>query len=191
MNVGVLALQGDFYLHKKQLLTLGVDVIEVRTPEDLEQCQGLIIPGGESTTLVKLLKNIGLFEKLPTFNKQWPIFGTCAGCILVSKEVANHPVDSLKLIDITTERNAYGRQIDSFVDDVTVNVNSRSEKIEGVFIRAPKIVRVSDSVNILGYHNEEVVLVENESVLAATFHPELSEDTLIHRYFLEKIRKRV
>ncbi len=187
MQVGVLALQGDFYLHKKMLTELGVEVVEVRKPSDLEACQGLIIPGGESTTLVKLLKNIDLFDKLPDFNKRAPIFGTCAGCILVSAEVMNRPVESLNLIDITTERNAYGRQIDSFVDKVTLHLNHEKVKTEGVFIRAPKISRVGESVKILGTHQKEIVLVENEKVLAATFHPELSGDTRIHRYFLEKI----
>ncbi|RMF58613.1 MAG: pyridoxal 5'-phosphate synthase glutaminase subunit PdxT [Calditrichaeota bacterium] len=188
MKIGVLALQGDFYLHIKRLQELGVTAVEVRKPEELQDCQGLILPGGESTTLVKLMKNIGLFDAIKDFAKKYPLFGTCAGCILVSKEVTNQQVESLNLINIVTERNAYGRQIDSFVDLVKVELMERQFEIEGVFIRAPKIIKAEDSVRVLGVHGDEIVLVEEGNVLAATFHPELSEEKIIHEYFLEKVK---
>ncbi len=191
MKIGVLALQGDFYLHLKRLRELEVEAVAVKKPEDLQDCQGLIIPGGESTTLVKLLKNIGLYELLPVFNRRWPIFGTCAGAILVSREVSNHPVEPLNLIDISIERNSYGRQIDSFDETVEVHLNGSIKIVEGVFIRAPRITRVGENVQALATHNGDVVMVENDAVLAATFHPELTENRLIHQYFADKVRKRI
>jgi len=191
MKIGVLALQGDFYLHLKRLRELEVEAVAVKKPEELQDCQGLIIPGGESTTLVKLLKNIGLYELLPVFNRRWPIFGTCAGAILVSREVSNHPVEPLNLIDISIERNSYGRQIDSFDETVEVHLNGSIKTVEGVFIRAPRITRVGENVQALATHNGDVVMVENDAVLAATFHPELTENRLIHQYFADKVRKRI
>ncbi len=189
IKIGVLALQGDFYLHAKRLRELEVEPVEVRKPEHLTGCRGLIIPGGESTTLEKLLKNTGLFEAIREFNRRAPVFGTCAGAILVGSEVKNHPVEPLNLIDITVVRNAYGRQIDSFVDMVEVELHGEPETVEGVFIRAPRIIRVGEGVRVIGRHREDIVLVETERVMAATFHPELTEDARIHRHFLEKVRR--
>lgn len=191
MKIGVLALQGDFYLHLRRLRELEVEAVAVKKPEELADCRGLIIPGGESTTLVKLLKNIGLYDLLPEFNREWPIFGTCAGAILVSREVSNHPIEPLNLIDISIERNSYGRQIDSFDETVELHLNGSIKTVEGVFIRAPRITRVGKSVQALATHNGDVVMVENEAVLAATFHPELTENRLIHQYFVDKVRKRI
>lgn len=191
MKIGVLALQGDFYLHIKRLNELGVETAAVKKPQELADCQGLIMPGGESTTLVKLLKDIGLFEELPKFNEKWPIFGTCAGAILVSREVKNHPVEPLNLIDISIERNSYGRQIDSFIDKIEWKGGSQPQLVEGVFIRAPRFTHIGKSVRVLARHRDDVVMVENDNILAATFHPELTENPLIHQYFVEKVRGRV
>ena len=188
MRVGVLALQGDFERHQSKLHELGVDAILIRKPRDLERCAGLIIPGGESTALVKLLKESGLFAALQDYGKQFPIFGTCAGLILLSSKVTNHPIESISLLDITVERNAYGTQIDSFVDAIQLNLNGKLAAIEGVFIRAPKIVKIGEGVSSLGFHNKNIILVEKDHILAATFHPELTDSTVIHEYFLKKIK---
>jgi len=189
MKIGVLALQGDFLKHSEKLKALGVDAIYVKKPDELTKCQGLIIPGGESTTLVKLLKNISLYHEISEFNKKHVIFGTCAGAILVSSNVTHHGVDSFHLIDIDVTRNAYGRQIDSFVDSVTVQFGEKQHDIEAVFIRAPKITRVGEGVKVIGRHKSDVVMVESDAVIAATFHPELTDSLLIHQYFIDKIRK--
>ena len=189
MKIGVLALQGDFSLHAAHLKTAGAMPVMVKQPHELEGCQGLIIPGGESTTLVKLMKAIDLFDAIADFSRTKPIFGTCAGAILVAKEVLNHPVDPLGLINITVERNAYGRQIDSFSGEIDISITNEQKQIEAVFIRAPKIRNCGPDVRVLGEHQGDPVIVENDSVLAATFHPELTDETLVHRYFIEKVRK--
>lgn len=189
MKIGVLALQGDFQRHLIRLGEIGVTGVAVRKPEALKDCQGLIIPGGESTTLVKLLKQIGLFEAIPEFNRSRPVFGTCAGAILVSREVSNHPVEPLGLMDIAVQRNAYGRQIDSFVEDVTVRLGGAPQQIEAVFIRAPRITRAGEGVEVLSRRNGDLILVESERALAATFHPELTVNPLVHQYFVEKVQR--
>lgn len=189
MNIGVLALQGDFYLHQKRLTEVGVTAVAVRKPEQLEGLAGLVIPGGESTTLVKLMRHIGLDEAIPRFAERAPVFGTCAGAILVSRTVTNHPVPPFNLIDMTIHRNAYGTQVDSFSDDVTVDLGEgMPDRVEGVFIRAPRIVAVGDGVRVIGTHGDDVVMVENDRILAATFHPELARTTAIHAYFVRKCR---
>lgn len=188
MKIGILALQGDFERHQVLITNLNVDSLQVRQPHDLEQCQGLIIPGGESTTLIKLLKETGLFQLIPKFGEKYPIFGTCAGLILLAKEVVNNPVESFGLIDVTVERNAYGRQINSFIGGVDLELNGKAQKLEGVFIRAPKIVKIGEGVKILGKYYNEIVIVEKDKHLASTFHPELSDSRLIHQYFLSKVK---
>lgn len=188
MKIGILALQGDFERHQVLITNLNVDSLQVRQPHDLEQCQGLIIPGGESTTLIKLIKETGLFQLIPKFGEKYPIFGTCAGLILLAKEVVNNPVESFGLIDVTVERNAYGRQINSFIGGVDLELNGKAQKLEGVFIRAPKIVKIGEGVKILGKYYNEIVIVEKDKHLASTFHPELSDSRLIHQYFLGKVK---
>ena len=191
MKIGILALQGDFHLHKEKLDSMEVASMFVKTPAELWECQGLIMPGGESTTLVKLLKNIDLYDAIPIFAKKYPLFGTCAGAILVSQKVANHPVAAFGLIDTSIERNAYGTQVDSFIDQIQVDLNGKRHKVEAVFIRAPRFRSVGEGVRILARHDEEVVMIENEQVLAATFHPELTDSPLIHQYFIEKVRRQM
>lgn len=189
MTIGILAIQGDFGLHQKILDKLGVKHITVRNEEELKQCDALIIPGGESTTFIKLLKSAHLDRAIKNFGHKKPIMGTCAGLILLSSKVSNNSVDTLNLIDIEVSRNAYGRQIDSFVDTVELTLKEKTIKFEGVFIRAPKIKKIGEGVRPLGYHKKDIILAENEKILVATFHPELTSDTLVHQYFIEKVKK--
>jgi 5'-phosphate synthase pdxT subunit len=188
VKVGVLALQGDFALHARALRRCGVDVVEVRKPEQLEDVDGLVIPGGESTTLLKLIDEwrfVPALEKLHGAGK--PIFGTCAGLILLAREVDNPRQFSLGLIDVGVERNAYGRQRESFVSDGMASLDGQRVPLEMVFIRAPRIRRVGPDVTTLARHGEEPVMARQGSVLVATFHPELTEDPAVHRYFCRMV----
>jgi len=189
MKIGILALQGGFELHAQMLAMLGVDTVYVRKPDQLISCHGLIIPGGESTTLMKLMREGGLFEAISDFAADKPVFGTCAGLIMLAMDSINDNLVTLNLIDLSVERNAYGRQIDSFIDSVEIRINGAIDSFEGVFIRAPKIVAVGEGIDILGTHSDDVVLAENDQVFVATFHPELTNDVRIHQYFVGKIRK--
>lgn len=189
MTTGILAIQGDFSKHQQILESLNCPTLLVKNRDDLYKCDGLVIPGGESTTLVNLLEKHHLWDDLFRYGRDKPIFGTCAGLILLARNLNNSTVHTMNLIDISVERNAYGRQIDSFIDTVDLNLDGKSRHFEGVFIRAPKITNVGKNVRILGHHNQEPVLVENRYILAATFHPELTHDAHIHRYFLAKIEK--
>jgi 5'-phosphate synthase pdxT subunit len=184
MKIGVLALQGDFDAHRRRLDDLGAEVVLVRKPEQLNEIDGLVIPGGESGTFLKLLGEDGL-EKLKDFVRAKPTFGTCAGCILLATEVENPKQAGLGALDITVRRNAYGRQIDSSIRQGRfLNDN---EPIEMVFIRAPKIERVGEGVEVIANEGTDPVLVRKGKTLAATFHPELSDDTRIHQYFLDVV----
>lgn len=184
--IGVLALQGDYEKHRQMLERLGRHALLVFTRADLQQCDGLIIPGGESTTLITLLKKHDLWQAVREFGALKPIYGTCAGCILAAQSVTP-PQDSLGLIDATVQRNAYGRQVDSFIDDVSVQLNGKAETVEGVFIRAPKIVALGQAVVPLARRRDEVVLAQQGHILIGTFHPELTDDLRIHRYFAELV----
>lgn len=191
MKIGVLALQGDFERHQARLSQIGVENLQIRKPRDLQTCDGLILPGGESTTLTKLLGESGLYRIIPDFASQHPVFGTCAGLILIAAEVINKPINPLGLLNIKVHRNAYGRQLDSFADIVELNLSNKSQKIEAVFIRAPKISKMGEGVSALGLYKNDPVLVEKDLVLASTFHPELSDSTIIHRYFADKVKKHI
>jgi len=185
-RVGVLALQGDFEAHEKALERVGAEAVEVRNAGELESVQGLIIPGGESTTMLKLLDAIGLKEPLRQFADSKPIFGTCAGAILAAKRVTNPIQESLGLMDIEVERNGYGRQLDSRI--VHLQPDMDGGDLEAVFIRAPIIRSLGPEAKVLARYNGDPVLVEQGRHLAATFHPELSKDDRIHRLFLDKIK---
>jgi pyridoxal 5'-phosphate synthase pdxT subunit len=191
--VGILAVQGDFGLHAEMLDRIGAAWKLVKHASDLEEAAGLIMPGGESTTMLKFFDSEGLGPAIRNFAASGrPVFGTCAGTILLAKEVLNPPQERLGLIDITVERNGYGRQIDSAVlRGVVSGIGNGSEQaerpMEMVFIRAPIIRRVGDGVRVLGRADGLPVLVEQGNVLAATFHPELTQDETIHRYFLSKV----
>ena len=182
MKIGVLALQGDFDAHRRRLEELGAKVVLVKKPEQLNEIDGLVIPGGESGTFLKLLGEDG-FAKLKDFVHVKPTFGTCAGCILLATEVENPKQAGLGALDITVRRNAYGRQIDSSIREGRF----LSERIEMVFIRAPKIERVGEGVEVIATEGKDPVLVRKGKTLAATFHPELSDDRRIHQYFLEMV----
>lgn len=184
---GILAVQGDFALHAKMLERIGVAWRLVRRTSDLKEAQGLIMPGGESTTMLKFLAEENLGPAITEFASQGkPIFGTCAGTILLAREVTNPPQEGLGLLDISIERNAYGRQVDSSVQPGECPELS-DHPLEMVFIRAPIIRRVGANVKVIGRANGLPVLVEQGNILAATFHPELTQDETIHRYFVKKI----
>jgi len=182
-TVGVLALQGDFEAHRKAVERAGGRAVEVRTAKELEACGGLIVPGGESTTMLKLLEIEDLTEPLRQFATRKPIFGTCAGAILLAHSVTKPTQPSLDLIDIDVERNAYGRQINSQVARLQVGTN----KMEAVFIRAPKILRVGPGGKILATYNGDPVWVEQGRHMVTTFHPELTADSRVHERFLRLI----
>jgi len=184
LKIGVLAVQGDFEAHKAVLRQLGVNAIEIRTPEELEGCAGLILPGGESTTQLQFLQEEGLQAAIEKFARDGgAIFGTCAGAILLAVEVKNPKQDSLKLLDITVLRNGYGRQVASGVVSGTSKI--RKEPLEMVFIRGPIIERTGPDVAILAEYAGKPALVQKGNVMAATFHPELTDDTTVHQHFLD------
>ena len=182
-KVGVLALQGDFAAHGAALARAGAEPVLVREPEQFQDIAGLIIPGGESTTMLKLLEIENLTEPLRQFAGRKPVFGTCAGAILLAHSVTNPVQPSLNLIDIDVERNAYGRQIDSRVAQVEAGGNT----MEAVFIRAPKIRRVGPDSEVLASYKGDPVWVEQGRHMVTTFHPELTEDPRVHQAFLKKI----
>jgi 5'-phosphate synthase pdxT subunit len=183
MKIGVLALQGDFDAHRRRLEELGAEVVLVKKPEQLDAIDGLIIPGGESGTFLKLLGEEG-FDKLRQFVRHKPTFGTCAGAILLASEVENPRQKGLGALNIRIRRNAYGRQIDSSIREGLFGTSP----IEMVFIRAPKIEHVGEGVEILATEGADPVAVRQGRTMAATFHPELSDDPRIHQAFLDMIR---
>lgn len=190
MRIGVLALQGDFALHAKALAAAGAEAVEVRKPEELADLDGLIIPGGESTTLLKLMTEWGLDRAITAFHEKGrPIFGTCAGLILLARDVEGPQQPSLGLIDVGVERNAYGRQRESFEASGVATLDGRPRPIEMVFIRAPRIRRTGASVETLACYDGEPVLARQGSVLVATFHPELTADGGVHAYFCRLVRE--
>ena len=182
---GILAIQGDFAMHAKMLERMGARYKLVKHAAELAEVSGLIMPGGESTTMLKFFWNEGMGEAIKKFVAAGgPVFGTCAGAILLAKEVLNPPQEKLDLLDITIERNAYGRQVDSSVRRGDCPELS-PRPLEMVFIRAPIIRRVGAGVRVLGRCDGLPVLVEQANILAATFHPELTEDETVHRYFIQ------
>jgi 5'-phosphate synthase pdxT subunit len=189
--IGVLALQGDFAAHCRMLNRVGSPSVEVRKASQLDEVAGLIIPGGESTTLLKLMAAGNFEPALRAFHTAGkPIFGTCAGIILLANQVTNPSQHSLGLLDITVERNSYGRQIDSFEAQGSICTNGSTEArpLEMVFIRAPRIVRVGPNVNVLARYQNEPVLVSAGSILGATFHPEMTGDPTVHNRFATMCR---
>ena len=183
MQVGVLALQGAFAAHSDCLTSIGVQSVEVRTPEQLSSVDALLMPGGESSTMSQLLESSGLFDPIAVRMKDgMPVFGTCAGMILLASEILDGRSDqrNFSAIDISVRRNAFGRQVDSFESTISTDVGD----FQGVFIRAPRIERVGADVQVLGSIANEPVLVRQGNVLAASFHPELSNDARLHEYFV-------
>jgi pyridoxal 5'-phosphate synthase pdxT subunit len=186
VKIGILAVQGDFAAHAEMLDTLGAETLEVRTPADLGGCDGLILPGGESTTQLQFLQEEGLFDGIRNFATAGrAIFGTCAGAILLATHVKNPPQASLGLLDMTVLRNAYGRQLASNVFFGPSKLTDAP--MEMVFIRAPVIESVGPGIEVLAEYGGKPVLVRKANVMAATFHPELTRDSVVHRRFLELV----
>ena len=178
MTIGVLAVQGNFREHAAMLRRLGADVVEVRKPEQLDGLDGLVVPGGESTTFMRLMRLYGLDESVRLF--AGPVFGTCAGMIVLDRA-------HLGLMDVEVDRNAYGRQVASFEADL--RLAGDGEPLRGVFIRAPRVRTVGDEVEVLAEHDGEPVLLREGRFLVASFHPELTEDTRVHELFLDQVRE--
>jgi 5'-phosphate synthase pdxT subunit len=190
LKIGVLALQGDFALHVQALKRCGVEAVEVRKPEQLADVDGLVIPGGESTTLLKLMHEWQFVPALEKFHAAGkPMFGTCAGLILLAREVENPRQFSLGLIDVDVERNAYGRQRESFETRGTATLDGAPTPITMMFIRAPRIRRVGEGVDVLARQGDDPVMARQGPVLVATFHPEVIGEGEVHRYFCEMVRK--
>ncbi|OGO15066.1 MAG: glutamine amidotransferase subunit PdxT [Chloroflexi bacterium RBG_16_48_8] len=196
MIIGVLALQGDFAEHLQVLYQLGVEAQEVRLPTHLENLAGLILPGGESTTIGKLASNFGLMEPLRRFAEMNPVWGTCAGAIFLAKNThSQQPL--LGLMDITVQRNAFGRQVDSFEADLKIPVLQEPDHpFRAIFIRAPIIESVGEDVDVLARLEEEgsskngrIVAAKQQNLLVSSFHPELTQDTRFHRYFLSLVEE--
>jgi 5'-phosphate synthase pdxT subunit len=183
-KIGILALQGDFDAHSRRLAELGAEALLVRKPEQLEDIDGLIIPGGESSVFLNLLGDQG-FQKLSEFVKSNPAFGTCAGCILLAREIENPAQKGIGALDITVRRNAYGRQIDSAILEGPTTL--QGGPLEQVYIRAPRIERVGPAVEVLAERDGYPVLIRQGQLLAATFHPELSTDMRVHAEFLRLV----
>ncbi len=194
MKIGILSLQGDFEAHAVALRHVGAEPVEVRHAEELSLVEGLILPGGESSTVLKLLDRERLSEPLLEFAARRAVMGTCAGAILMATEVSSPTQRSLGLIDMAIERNAYGRQLDSSIRRVEPREafveRTTAGAMEAVFIRAPKIRRVGEGVTVLAADEGDPILVEQGRWMAATFHPELSADQRVHGFFLDKVRSR-
>jgi 5'-phosphate synthase pdxT subunit len=190
-RIGVLAIQGDYDAHAAALRDVSAEPILVRKPDQLAGLDGLIIPGGESTTFLKFLERDGFLESLRTFAAARPTFGTCAGCILLATNVLHPPQASLGVLDATVERNAYGRQIDSSIEETATRLGPTFDTgpLETVYIRAPRIQQVGKDVSVLAERDGFPVLVRQHHLLAATFHPELSSDRRVHRYFVDMVRE--
>lgn len=184
-RIGVLAIQGDYAAHADALAASGAMPVEVRKPEQLVELDGLVLPGGESTTILRFLEKLRFFDLLVEFCKERPVFGTCAGAILLAREVRNPSQQSLGVLDAIVERNAYGRQIDSAI--LTAETTLAGGPLEMVFIRAPRIVQIGSGVEVLAEREGFPVLVRQGTVMAATFHPELSPDHRVHRLFVEAV----
>jgi len=186
LKIGILAVQGDFQAHAARLRELGADTMEVRSVSDLNGCDGLVLPGGESTTQLQFLQEEGLYDAICKFAQKHAVFGTCAGAILLATQVKNPTQDSLKLLNMTILRNGYGRQLAS--DVFFGPCEFTAEPLEMVFIRGPVIEKVGKEIKVLAHRQGKPVLVQDGHILAATFHPELSADTAVHGYFLNLAR---
>jgi 5'-phosphate synthase pdxT subunit len=188
LRVGILAIQGDVAAHARALTRVGAQPCEVRVEKDLDGLDALVLPGGESTTISKGMARLGLFAPLRArIRAGMPVLGTCAGAILLARQVENHPVETLELLDIVAVRNAYGTQVDSFAAQVDAGAAKGLEELRCVFIRAPRLRRPGEEVAVLARVDGQPVLVQQGQVLAATFHPELTQDPRIHRRLLELV----
>jgi len=189
VTIGILGLQGAFARHRAALEKLGAANRLVRYPEELDGVDGLIIPGGETTTMSKLLDESGLRTVLVAFARERPVFGTCAGMVLMAREAGDARVETLDLLDIAVARNAYGRQVDSFTRPLEISLNGTLAELRGVFIRAPRILKIGGGVEVLASVDGEPVFVRQGRHMACAFHPELSGTTTIHQYFLYTVKE--
>lgn len=188
MKIGVLAMQGAYREHLQMLKTLGVEAIDVRYEQDIDNIDGLIIPGGESTTMGKLIKTLGLYDKLKSrIQNGMPVWGTCAGMILLAKNIVNESYNHLAVMDINVRRNAYGRQLGSF--ETKAPVNGIGDDIDMVFIRAPYIESVGENIEVLSTVDGNIVAAQEGNMLVTSFHPELTEDLRVHKYFINIVDK--
>ncbi|MDO8682523.1 MAG: pyridoxal 5'-phosphate synthase glutaminase subunit PdxT [Armatimonadota bacterium] len=188
MKIGVLALQGDYQKHLEMLKSLGADAVLVRTADEVRELDGLIIPGGESTTIGKLMRRFGIDEAIiEKVGQGMAVYGTCAGMILMAKDIEDSDQHRLGLLDITIRRNAFGRQIDSFETDIQVD-ELGPDPIRAVFIRAPFITEVRNGVRSLASIDGRAILIQRGKLLASAFHPELTDDTRLHKYFLDIVK---
>ncbi len=184
-TVGVLALQGAFEKHLKVLSQLGAEGRPVRRAFDLTGCDALIIPGGESTVISRRIEFIGLWDAIGEFSKSKPVFGTCAGLILMSSSCRDSRVSTFGILDVEVERNGFGRQAESFSSTISLRLEEREKSFQALFIRAPRIQKLGDGVQVLASYRGEPVLVQQGFHLGAAFHPELTDDPRVHRYFLK------
>ncbi|WP_022792935.1 pyridoxal 5'-phosphate synthase glutaminase subunit PdxT [Marinococcus halotolerans] len=188
MKIGVLALQGAVREHAKSLEAPDTEVIIVKRPEQLEEIDGLVFPGGESTTMRRLVEKYQFFEPLQAFAKAGkPIFGTCAGLILMATDVVGEPEGHLELMDMTVQRNAFGRQRESF--ETELSIRGVADDVEAVFIRAPLITEVGQDVEVLAEYKDEIVVARQDHLLSCSFHPELTNDRRFHQYFVQMVRE--
>ena len=185
--IGILALQGNYQAHIKILIGLKIPAKEIRYPNQLIDIDGLIIPGGESTTINDLMKRVGFHDEIKDFSLKKPILGTCAGLIMMSSLIRNdNQLSTLGILDIEVCRNAYGRQADSFIGNVNININEQAFKIKAPFIRAPKIISVGKSIDVIAKCNSDIVVVRSGIHFGLTFHPELSDIAFFHNYIFTK-----
>ena len=182
MKIGVLAIQGNYDMHSDILEQLGIDPILVRYPNQLDSLEGLVIPGGESTTMTKLMNRVDFFSPIKSFANYYPILGTCAGLILMSEKVVDTELDTLGLLDVQIERNGYGRQIYSNTINVDVDLNNINYSLPATFIRAPRIISYGQSVNILAMYDDAPIVVKNDRHMGISFHPELDNISILHEF---------
>ena len=187
MKIGILALQGDFNKHRLILEQLDLEPTLVQYPSDLDHVRGVIIPGGESTTMTKLMDRAGFYKAITAFANTNPVLGTCAGLIMMSKKAKDRRIKTLGLLDVDVERNASGRQIHSFCELLNVDINSKSQPIDATFIRAPKIVRYGPNVNVLATFSGAPCVVQSGLHLGLSFHPELNGVTIFHEFVFKKL----
>ena len=187
MKIGILALQGDFNKHRLILEQLDLEPTLVQYPSDLDHVRGLIIPGGESTTMTKLMDRAGFYKAITTFANTNPVLGTCAGLIMMSNKAKDRRIKTLGLLDVDVERNASGRQIHSFCELLNVDINSKSQPIDATFIRAPKIIRYGPDINVLATFNGFPCAVQSGLHLGLSFHPELNGITIFHEFAFKKL----
>tara|TARA_Y100000588_G_C14230012_1_gene914839 strand:+ start:1128 stop:1712 length:585 start_codon:yes stop_codon:yes gene_type:complete len=190
MIVGILALQGDYQKHRDICISLGVHSILVRCLDELRSCHALIIPGGESTTISMQIDKAGLRRGVEEFSKNKPIFGTCAGMIILSSNNPEENMNPLNIMDFKVDRNAWGRQIDSFSANVSLNFD-QDILFKALFIRAPRIIEISEKIEVLASYNDEPILITNGMHIASSFHPELGVDYRVHKFFIDKINEEI